>query len=92
MALDAAAADAAAEQDTEDVDGAAGDAPACPLCLCSRKQVHVPYFLRVLSSAVWRGTRQSSASQSRRLRALHVDMCFAGDVLPVWSVFQVTIM
>jgi hypothetical protein len=38
------------------------------------------------------GTRQSSASQSRRRRALHADMCFAGDVLLVWSIFQVTIM
>ena len=52
VALDAAAADAAAEQDTEEVDGAAGDAPACPLCLCSRKQVHVRCILNHVASAV----------------------------------------
>ncbi len=54
VSLAVAAADAAAEQDAEDVDGAAGDAPACPLCLCSRKQVHVPCILKL---CCWCGSR-----------------------------------
>ncbi len=39
VSLAAAAASATAEPDADDAEGAVGDAPACPLCLSSRKQV-----------------------------------------------------
>jgi hypothetical protein len=39
ISLAAASRSAAAAEDAEDADSAVGDAPACPLCLSSRKQV-----------------------------------------------------
>ncbi len=40
-----AAADAADEPDADDAEEILGDAPTCPLCLCSRKQVHLHGYL-----------------------------------------------
>jgi hypothetical protein len=45
VSLAAASASAAADPDADDAEGAVGDAPACPLCLSSRKQVALPQSL-----------------------------------------------
>jgi hypothetical protein len=87
--LAAAAADAAAEQDADEAEEAIGDAPTCPLCLCSRKQVRLHGCLArdVHTAQHSVRDRHSSVSPCRRQPALRAVMCFVGDVLLVRAVW-----
>jgi hypothetical protein len=96
VALADAAADAAAQPDIEEVEGAGGEAPACPLCLCSRKQVcficllcrcvascSLCYVGHEFSPVGCYHTTQMIFSSIRRRHARHVGMYFVGGVLLV---------